>query len=458
MSDSLLVRGGRIVDPSQEIDAVGDVLIRDGIVSSVSFGRQKSIALHDSTILEATGLVVSPGFIDLHCHLREPGSEEKETVATGALAAVNGGFTTLCVMPNTEPPLDTAPLIQFLRRRAKEVGLARLLPIACITRGREGRRLVEMSELVEAGAVGFSDDGDPVEDPFLMRMALMYSAPLRVPIIDHCQDPSLTQGGQVHEGWVASRLGLKGMPSAGEEVMAARDIELASLTGGHIHLAHISTSGTLDLVRNARIRGVDVTAEVTPQHLFLSEEAVLGQAPMAKETDPYAPLTPFAYDTRAKVNPPLRPRQDVQALIQGLQAGAIDAIATDHAPHNLVDKACPFDQAAFGISILETGVSMLLSLVARGSLELSTVVRYLTVGPARVMGPRWDRFGTLKPGAVGDVTIFDPSEKWVVNTDDFASRGKNSPLEGQTLQGKVVATVVAGKVVYDRSGIARGSR
>ena len=183
--------------------------------------------------------------------MREPGSEEKETVATGALAAVNGGFTTLCVMPNTEPPLDTAPLIQFLRRRAKEVGLARLLPIACITRGREGRRLVEMSELVEAGAVGFSDDGDPVEDPFLMRMALMYSAPLRVPIIDHCQDPSLTQGGQVHEGWVASRLGLKGMPSAGEEVMAARDIELASLTGGHIHLAHISTSGTLDLVRNA---------------------------------------------------------------------------------------------------------------------------------------------------------------------------------------------------------------
>jgi len=288
-----------------------------------------------------------------------------------------------------------------------------------------------------------------------MRMALMYSAPLRVPIIDHCQDPSLTQGGQVHEGWVASRLGLKGMPSAGEEVMAARDIELASLTGGHIHLAHISTSGTLDLVRNARIRGVDVTAEVTPQHLFLSEEAVLGRAPMAEETDPYAPLTQLAYDTRAKVNPPLRPRQDVQALIQGLQAGAIDAIATDHAPHNLVDKACPFDEAAFGISILETGVGMLLSLVARGALELSTVVRYLTIGPARVMGPRWDRFGTLKPGAVGDVTIFDPSEKWVVNTDNFASRGKNSPLEGQTLQGRVVATVVAGRVVYDRSGIAR---
>ena len=200
---------------------------------------------------------------------------------------------------------------------------------------------------------------------------------------------------------------------------------------------------------------MDVTAEVTPQHLFLSEEAVLGRAPMAEETDPYAPLTQLAYDTRAKVNPPLRPRQDVQALIQGLQAGAIDAIATDHAPHNLVDKACPFDEAAFGISILETGVGMLLSLVARGALELSTVVRYLSIGPARVMGPRWDRFGTLKRGAVGDVTIFDPSEKWVVNTDNFASRGKNSPLEGQTLQGRVVATVVAGRVVYDRSGIAR---
>ena len=325
MAESLLVRGGRILDPSQGLDVVGDVLVHDGVVAwCAPAGHGRSVPA-GVPVLDAQGLVVSPGFIDLHCHLREPGFEEKETVATGALAAVRGGFTTLCVMPNTEPALDNAAVIQFLLRRAREVALARILPIGAITRGRQGTRLVEMMEMADAGAVAFSDDGDPVEDPYIMRMALTYAAPLGLPVIEHCEERSLARNGEAHEGWVASRLGLTGMPAEAEESMAARDIQLASLTGGHIHLAHISTAGTLDLVRRARERGLPVTAEVTPHHLLLTEEWLLGapEASNGRWQPPasYAPLTARAYDTDAKVNPPLRTVADASALVAGLRAG-----------------------------------------------------------------------------------------------------------------------------------------
>ena len=452
MAESVLVRGGRIVDPSQGLDVVGDVLVHDGVVAWCGPAGHGRSAPTGTPVLDAGGLVVSPGFIDLHCHLREPGFEEKETVATGALAAVRGGFTTLCVMPNTEPPIDGAAVIQFLLRRAREVGLARLLPIGAITRGRQGSRLVEMIEMADAGAVAFSDDGDPVEDPYIMRMALTYAAPLGIPVIEHCEERSLARDGQAHEGWVASRLGLTGMPAEAEESMAARDIQLAALTGGRLHLAHISTAGTLDLVRRARERGLPVTSEVTPHHLLLTEEWLLG-APEASNgrwqpPSPYAPLTPRAYDTAAKVNPPLRTVADAAALVQGLRAGEIDAIATDHAPHNLVDKVCTFSEAAFGISILETALGMLLALVHRGDLDLPTVVERLTAGPARVLGPRCAGLGSLAPGSAGDVTVFDPNAEWTVDTARFASRGRNTPLAGMTLRGNVVATVVGGRVVH----------
>lgn len=452
MAETLLVRGGRIVDPSQGLDVVGDVLVLDGVVAwCAPAGHGRSVPSR-VPVLDAQGLVVSPGFIDLHCHLREPGFEDKESVATGALAAVRGGFTTLCVMPNTEPPIDSAAIIQFLLRRAHEVALARVLPIGCVTRGRSGAGLVEMAEMVDAGAVAFSDDGDPVEDPYIMRMALTYAAPLGIPVIEHCEERSLARDGQAHEGWVASRLGIPGMPAEAEEHMASRDIELAALTGGRIHLAHISTAGTLDLARRARARGLPVTSEVTPHHLLLTEEWLLG-APEASNghwhpPSPYAPLTPRAYDTAAKVNPPLRTVADAAALVQGLRAGDIDAIATDHAPHNLVDKACTFTEAEFGISILETALGMLLALVHRGDLDMPTVVERFTAGPARVLGPRFANLGNLAPGAAGDLTIFDPDAEWTVDTSRFASRGKNTPLAGMTLRGNVVATVVGGRVVH----------
>ena len=453
MTDSLLIRGGRVLDPSQGLDRVGDLLIEDGKVAWVAPSGQTNPVPARCPVLEAEGLVVTPGFIDLHCHLREPGFEEKETVATGALAAARGGFTTICAMPNTDPPVDNPAVVQFLLRSAQEAGYARLLPIACVTKGRQGKELAEMVELAQAGVVGFSDDGDPVADPFIMRMALAYSAPLGLPIINHCQDPSLSRGGLLHEGWVASRLGLAGMPAEAEEAMAARDIELAGLTGGWLHLAHISTSGTLELVRAAKERGLPVTAEVTPHHLLLTQEWALDASErgngLQQPPDPFAPLTARSYDTRAKVNPPLRTGQDTLALVQGLREGIIDIIATDHAPHSAVDKACTFQEAAFGISGLETTFGLLMSLVHRGEIDLPTLVERLTAGPARILSSQWAHLGTLAPGAPGDVAVLDPSAEWVVDTGEFASRGKNTPLEGMTLKGRVAATVVEGRVVYE---------
>lgn len=460
MTDAILVTGGRIIDPAQGLDAVGDVLVVDGVV--VSAGPLVSGPL-DCPVIDATGLVVTPGFIDLHVHLREPGYEDKETVATGALAAVRGGFTTVCAMPNTDPAMDNAAVIRHVREAGEQAGLARVLPIGCVSRGRAGKELADMGEMAEAGAIGFSDDGSPVADPTLMRNALAYSTTTGLPVINHCEEPSLAKDGVLHEGWVASRLGLPGQPAAAEETMVARDIDLAALTGGKLHLAHISTQGTVEMVRQARASGkAHVTAEVTPHHLMLTEEWALGGIEGGTgeliAPDPYSPLTRTAYDTRAKVNPPLRTEDDTLALVEGLKDGTIDAIATDHAPHTATDKACTMQEAAFGISGLETAFGLVYSLVDRGDIDLPTLIARMTTGPARVLGADtadaaeasglpW--LGTLQPGAAGDVTLLDPDGEWAVDTTAFASKGRNTPLEGITLQGRVIKTIVGGRLAYD---------
>ena len=439
-----LIKAGRVIDPGQGMDSTADVLLEGGHV--------KAVASHidppeGCAVIEAGGLVVAPGFIDLHCHLREPGYEDKETIATGTRAAARGGFTTVCAMPNTNPAVDSAAVVEFVLRKARQEGAVRVLPIGCITKGSRGRELAQMGELAEAGAVGFSDDGNPLADANLMRQALSYSAAFGLPIINHCEQPELFDGGSMSEGWIANRLGLPGIPNAAEEIMVARDIKLAELTRGRYHVAHISTAASLDLVLDAKSRGLQVTCEVTPHHLTLGDDAVLGYGGPHDGTDgPFGPLTPVSYDTRAKVNPPLRGREDVEALAEGLASDAIDFIATDHAPHNAVDKICTFEDAAFGISVLETAFGSLMSLVHQGSLPLPLLIEKLTLAPARFLG-RAD-LGTLRAGSPADVVILDPNAEWVVDAAQFASKGKNTPLDGQPLKGKVAATIYAGQVVH----------
>ncbi len=437
MSGSLAIRGARVLDPGHGLDKIADVLIENGRIAKVG------AALAAAQVIEAEGLVVCPGFVDIHCHLRDPGFEHKETIETGTRAAARGGFTTVCCMPNTEPPIDSRATVEYVLRTAAAVGLVRVLPIGCVSQGRHGEALAELADLAEAGAVGFSDDGNPVADSALMRRALEYSRALGLPVIDHCEEPSLTKEGVMHEGWVATRLGLRGQPAAAEEAAVARDIALAEFTGSHVHIAHVSTRGSVELVRAAKARGVSVTAEVTPHHLTLTHEAVA-----------FSPAGNggLTYDTNAKVNPPLRTREDVEACVEGLLDGTIDAIATDHAPHALEDKLCEFDQAAFGISNFETALGALLTLVPGGRLDLPTLVAKLTAGPVKALAldrrPGLDGLGSLAPGAPADVVVFDPQQEWVVEPERFASKGRNTPLAGRTLRGQVVATVCGGRVVY----------
>jgi dihydroorotase len=428
---SLAIRGGRVIDPGGGIDTVVDLLIEDGRVSS--FG---DTSLADETI-DASGLTVCPGFVDIHTHLREPGFEHKETIETGTMAAARGGFTTVCAMPNTDPPTDSAGAVEFILRRAAEAGVVRVLPIGCVTKRREGRELAELSELARAGAIAFSDDGSPVAHAGLMRRALEYAGMLGLPVIDHCEDPALAGAGVMHEGWVSARLGLRGVPAAAEETMVARNIALAAETGQRVHLAHVSTAGSVELVRQAKARGVPVTAEVTPHHLALTHEAVL--------TGPSEAPGGLAYDTNAKVNPPLRTAEDAAACVAGLRDGTIDCIATDHAPHAIQDKLCEFDHAAMGISGLETALGLALTVI-----DLQTAIARLTIGPVRTLGldSRIEGIGTLGAGAPGDVVLIDPSAEWTVDPALFASKGKNTPLAGRTLRGKVMATVYSGKVVW----------
>ena len=446
-SDTILIRGARVIDPGRDMDEVADILVRDGSIMATSRISADEVP-EGCRIIEAGGLVASPGFIDIHCHLREPGFEYKETIAAGTRAAARGGFTSVCCMPNTEPPIDNAALVDFIQRRSQSEGAVRVFPIGCITKGRQGKELSEMEELAAAGVVAFSDDGDPLEDSNLMRLALTYSADLGLPITNHCQDRSLSRDGVMAEGRVATRLGLEGIPAAAEEAMMARDISLAELTGGRIHLAHVSTAGSVPLLRQARERGISVTAEVCPHHLTITDQWVLGAPGLENGA-----AGPDAYDTFTKVYPPLRSQQDVDALVRGLADGIIDCIATDHAPHDLASKQATYQEAPSGISVLETALGSAMQLVHQGRLPLVTLVERLTVGPARVMGSSFARLATLEPGTPADIVIFDPDREWVVDPEEFQSMGKNTPLAGTTLKGRVVATLVEGQVVYQHEHI-----
>ena len=434
MMKSLFIQGGRVIDPSQGIDETGSLLITEGKISWLGKG-EATPPQPDYDVLHAQGLVVCPGFVDLHCHLRQPGFEDKETIATGTRAAARGGFTTVCCMPNTEPPLDNQTAVEFVKSKAASEGVVRVLPIGCISKGRKGQELAEMGELALAGVIAFSDDGEPALNSHLMRQALAYSYAFDLPVIDHCEDRALTESGQMNEGVISTKLGLRGIPNAAEEIMVARDLALAQLTGARLHIAHTTTEGSVDLIRRAKEMGVKVTAEVTPHHLTLTEERVIG------------------YNTNAKVNPPLRTKRDIQALIQGLNDNTIDIIATDHAPHTEADKLCEFDLAPFGISGFETALGSLMSLVHDREISLVTLIAKLTYEPARIIGNKYGRLGTLATGASADVTIFDPALEWVVDTKVFASKGRNTPLAGERLKGKVMATISQGRLAYKDDSI-----
>lgn len=454
---ALVLRGARIVDPSQRIDGNGAVIIQDGRIAAI--GDEAAVA---PTLerLQAEGVpvrvvdlprewVLAPGFVDLHAHLREPGYEGKETIESGARAAARGGFTTLCCMPNTNPVLDSPTALEYVATRARGVP-ARIYPIAAITKGEAGAELSEMAELAAAGAVAFSDDGMPVTSSKLMRSALEYAAPLGLPLVEHCQDNDLVGGGVMHEGTISTLLGLKGWPAAGEDVMLARDLALVRLTGTRYHAAHLSTAGAVELIREAKRAGLPVTAEVTPHHLLLTDAWVAGEraGPMANALAELGLPLPSGerYDTNTKVNPPLRTAEDCAALLDGLLDGTINAIATDHAPHTLVDKDCEYADAAFGISGLETAPAALLALVHADRLPLATLVAALTERPAHAFGLE---AGTLRPGAPADITIFDLDEVWTVEPERFASRGRNTPLAGAQLKGRVRMTLLGGEVVFD---------
>jgi len=426
MSRPILLKGGRVIDPSRNADAVADVLIEDGKVTAVGSG----IGGPDGVIeRDVTGLVVAPGLVDVHVHLREPGNEDEETVATGARAAVAGGFTAVCAMPNTDPVTDNQAAVGFIVRQSVRAGLARVYPIGAVSVGQRGEKLAEMGEMVGAGAVAVSDDGRPVVSGHLMRTALEYSRTFDIPVADHCEEPTLAAGGAMHEGLVSARLGLKGIPAAAEEIMVARDIILAELSGGHVHLCHVSTRGSVDLIRRGKARGIRVTAEVTPHHLSLDHSACEG------------------YDTNAKMNPPLREPADVDALREALREGVIDCIASDHAPHAYDEKEAAFDQAPFGIIGLETAFGIAhATLVAGGVLSLPELIARMSTIPAKIFHLPG---GTLRPGAPADVSVLDVTKAWTVDPPQFHSKSRNTPYTGRTLTGRAVLTIAGGRVVHE---------
>ena len=404
------------------------MIIDDGRIGAVG----RNIGSPDGAVeIDARGKVVAPGFIDLHTHLREPGQEDLETVATGASAAVAGGFTAVCAMPNTDPVADNQGVVGFIVRQAQRAGKARVYPIGAISVGQKGQQLAEFGEMVGAGAVAVSDDGKPVMSSHLMRTALEYARVFGIPVADHCEEMTLAQGGAMHEGLVSTRLGLKGIPAAAEEIMVARDIILAELTGGHVHLCHMSTRGSVELIRRAKEKGLRVTAEACPHHFTLTHEACEG------------------YDTNAKMNPPLREAADREAVRQGLRDGTIDVIATDHAPHHYDAKEREFDDAPNGIIGLETALGLAVSeLVESGPLTLPELVLRMSTLPARLFHLPG---GTLATGAPGDVVVFDPAAEWVVRPERFSSKSRNTPFAGRRLRGRAEVTVVGGEVVYQRT-------
>ena len=441
----MLIRRARLIDPLGRTDLAGDILVSAGRIAS--FGPTIDAGPDGCVVIDGQGLVCSPGFIDLHAHLREPGYEYKETIATGAAAAARGGFTTVCCMPNTDPPIDSEPMVEFVLRRAREAALGRVLPIGCISRGRAGRELADLEELAAAGAVAFSDDGDPVQDANLMRMALTYGADLGRHVSNHCQDLHLSADGVMAEGAVATRLGLPGIPPAAEDAMIARDIALAGSTGGKLHVAHVSTAGSVPLVRRAKELGLPVTAEVCPHHLTITDEWAMGD--QGSGSGP----SERAYDTATKVYPPLRSQADVAVLVEALADGVIDCIATDHAPHDVASKQVTYHDAAFGISVLETALGSVMQLVHGGRVPLPTLIERLTAGPARVLGPDYLSLASLAVGTPADLVLFDPKEEWIVDSSEFASKGKNTPLDGAKLRGRVAATIAGGRIIHKSSNL-----
>jgi len=436
----LAITGGRVIDPAQGIDRVADVLISDGVIQEITEGSSGEVPSGFES-LDASGKIVSPGFVDLHTHLRDPGQEWKETIVTGTRAAAYGGFTTVCAMPNTDPVQDSAAVVDDVVRRAGADGAIRVLPIGAISIGQKGKQLSPMGELADAGVIGFSDDGNPVTDDNLMRQALAYSVDVDLPIINHAEDKKLVAGGVMSAGAVATRLGLPGAPVEAETVMVARDLHLADLTGARLHVPHISTLGSLVALRSAKECGVDVTAEVTPHHLTLNDEWVYGL-----NGDVPAVVSAEAYDTNTKVNPPLRSREHMEAVVQALSEGLIDIIATDHAPHAATDKVCTYNEAAHGINVLETAFASVFGLVDTGKISIQRLIESLTSGPAAIL--RKD-LGSLKKGFSADVTIIDPGAKWIVEPEKFESKSVNSPLGGVQLTGRVVTTIYQGETVFE---------
>jgi dihydroorotase len=422
----LLIRNGRVIDPSQGLDEVSDVLVRQGRIAAIGQSLPTS---SEARIVEAQGNVVAPGFIDLHCHLREPGKEYAETIESGGYAAAAGGFTSVLAMPNTSPVNDSASLTRFIIDTARKLSPVNVFPVGAISEGSKGEKLAPFAEMQEAGAVALTDDGLPVMNSGLMRHAMSYAASLGLTVIDHAEDLNLTGAGQMNEGYTATRLGLAGISGAAEDIMVSRNILLAAQTGAAYHVAHLSTGASLEMVREAKKRGLKVSCEVTPHHFTLIDEDVKD------------------YDTNYKMKPPLRSRGDREALLKGFADGAVDAIGTDHAPHAGSEKMQEFSAAPFGILGLETALGLALDkLVHTGLITLSRLVELMSVNPARIVGlPR----GTLKPGAVADITIFDPERRWTYDVNQTYSRSKNSPFHGSTMRGGPVATIVAGNLVWN---------
>ncbi len=422
---SLLIQNGRVIDPSQQMDRVTNVLIENDKISGYDFapGRQ-------DRILDATGKIVAPGLIDMHVHLREPGREEDETIESGSAAAISGGFTSVACMPNTDPPIDSQGAVEFVRHQASEAGNCNVYVVGCVSKNREGKELAEIGQLVVAGAVAFSDDGNPVYDPELMRRAFEYCLMFDKPVLNHAEVRELTQHGVMHEGLVSMVLGLSGMPASAEDVMVSRDIALAEATGGRLHVMHVSSAGAVEIIRRAKRRNVRVTAEATPHHLTLTDEGLR------------------TFDSNYKMNPPLRSRDHVDACIAGLKDGTLDVIASDHAPHSKEKKMQELDQAPFGIVGLETSLGLVITkLIEPGHLDWTGALAKMTVNPARILGiPK----GTLAVGADADVTIIDPEVRWRVDPAEFRSKSRNTPYAGWELKGRAATVIVGGDVRLER--------
>lgn len=419
----LVLKGGRIIDPAQGLDAVGDVLVEGGVIAAAG----GEIDAKGAEVFDARGLVVAPGLIDMHVHLREPGQEAKEDFASGTRAAAAGGFTTVCSMPNTRPAVDSAVLVNGLIRRAEVEGLVNVKVVGALTKGQEGKELAEIGDMLEAGAVALSDDGYHVANARILRTGLEYAGMFGGVVISHAEEASLVEDGYMHEGAVSAMLGLKGRPAVAEDIAVGRDIMLAEYTGARLHVAHVSTAGAVELVRQAKARGVKVTAEATPHHLALTDEAVAG------------------YDPATKVNPPLRSREHVEALVAGLKDGTIDCIVTDHAPHAFEEKDVEFRYAPSGFTGLETSLGVVLTeLYHSGKFTLAEIIERMAANPARLLGLA---AGSLKAGAAADIVVIDPEVEWTVDSVQFYTRGKCTPFEGKRLKGRAVATFVGGRTV-----------